>query len=74
VPYDDGNTPIVGDRVRHTSGTTGTVYSVQLNAGNTPGHDQVAVKWDKGSSAMHIADECTLISRAQTSVEEGKQL
>jgi len=73
MPYHDGKTPIIDDRVRHSSGATGTVYNVQLNAGNTPGYDQVTVKWDDGSSATHIADECTLISRALTCTEKGKQ-
>jgi hypothetical protein len=73
MPYDEGGeTPMVGDRVRHTryrSEKTGTVYNVQLSGGNTPGYDQVSVKWDDGPSAVHLADECRLISRAQSALK-----
>lgn len=67
MPYADGKTPITGDHVRHvTTLKTGTVTHVDLNAGNTPGHDQVSVRWDDGSVGVGIslADEYRLMSRA----------
>jgi hypothetical protein len=67
MPYADGKTPIAGDHVRHvTTLKTGTVTRVELKAGNTPGHDQLSVKWDDGSVGVGIslADEYRLMSRA----------
>jgi hypothetical protein len=65
MPYADGQMPMVNDRVRHDNGMQGTVYNVELNGGNTPGQDQISVKWDDGKSALHIAEECSLLSRGK---------
>ena len=68
MPYADGKTPITGDHVRHvTTLKTGNVTHVDRNAGNTPGHDQVSVKWDNGSvgvGKISLADEYRLMWRA----------
>ena len=66
MPYPDGSTPEVGDRVKHQAGKTGTVLHVQLNFPSTPGHDAVGVKFDDGSSVgVSLADEYTLLSKAK---------
>jgi hypothetical protein len=65
MPYANRQMPMVGDRVRHDNGMQGTVYNVQPNSGNTPGYDQISVKWDDGKSALHIAEECSLLSRGK---------
>jgi hypothetical protein len=65
MPYTDGCTPTVGDRVKHQGGKTGTVTYVQLNYPSFSGRDAVSVKFDDGSSvAISLADEYTLVSRA----------
>jgi len=67
MPYSDGKTPIAGDHVRHNRTLkTATVTHVDLNAGNTPSHDQLRVKWDDGSVGvgLSLADAYTLMSRA----------
>jgi hypothetical protein len=71
MPYADGNTPIVGDHVRHLTGKEGPVTRVHLDAGNTPGDDQVSVEWDDGSVGLGVsrADEYVRISRTNTSLE-----
>ena len=67
MPYADGKTPITGDQVQHIRTLkTGIVTHVDRNGGNTPGHDQVSVKWDDGSVGIGIslADEYRLMWRA----------
>ena len=68
MAYSDGNTPELGDRVRNlASGKIGRVRNVQLDAGNTPGHDQISVEPDDGSAgaSVALADEYELVERGQ---------
>jgi len=68
MAYSDGNTPELGDRVRHlASGKIGRVANVQLTAGDTPGHDQISVEPDDGSVGVDVAlaDEYELVERGQ---------
>ena len=68
MAYSDGNTPELGDRVRHlASGKIGRVTNVQLSAGNTPGHDQISVESEDGSVGVGVAlaDEYELVERGQ---------
>ncbi len=68
MAYSDGNTPELGDRVRHlASGKMGRVTNVQLSAGNSPGHDQISVEPDDGSVGVGVAlaDEYELVERGQ---------
>lgn len=69
MPYENGESAEVGDRVQHNSGYVGTVRTVQLNAGKTPGHDQIAVDWDDGSSYTCTAEECMLIYRTNSKTD-----
>lgn len=64
MPYTCGKSPEEGDRVRHRSGKTGTVTSVQLNYPSFAGRDAVAVKYDDGTAVgVAAADEYTLMSK-----------
>jgi hypothetical protein len=65
MSYADGNTPVMGDRVRRQQdGKVGTVTHVQLNA--PPGHDNIGFQTDDGSIGVgnSLADEYRLLSRA----------
>ena len=60
VPYLSGETPKVGDRVKHADGQTGEVTNVQLNFHSTSGADVVSVKFDNGMYvSVSRADEYT---------------
>jgi hypothetical protein len=68
MPYADGMVPMVGDHVRYDrTSQLGTITHVDLNPGNTPGHDQVSVEWDDGSVGISVslAEEYSLVSRAK---------
>jgi hypothetical protein len=62
MPYLSGQTPNIGDRVKHRGGKTGTVTHVQLNYPSFAGRDAISVKFDDGSAvATAVADEYTRI-------------
>jgi hypothetical protein len=59
MPYRNGRSPVVGDRVKHTkTGKTGTVINVVPEVPSMQGRDQLSVKWDDGGYvAVSAADE-----------------
>lgn len=68
MAYSDGNTPELGDRVKHlASGKIWRVTSVQLGAGNTVDDDQISVESDDGSVGVGVAvaDEYELVERGK---------
>lgn len=68
MAYSDGNTPELGDRVRHlASGKIWRVTNVQSSAGNTPGDDQISLESDDGSVGVGVAlaHEYELVERGQ---------
>ena len=69
MPYENGETPMLGDSVRDKRGRTATVTNVALDQGHLQGEDQVSVKWDDGGVGVGIslAREYTLISRQSRS-------
>ncbi len=70
MPYQSGETPMMGDHVRHRSGSLGVVKHVDLHPGNMPpGNEQVSVEWDDGGVGLSasLAAEYTLVSRAEES-------
>jgi hypothetical protein len=60
MPYPDGRSPVIGDRVRNTkTAKIGTVMNVVLGVPSMQGRDQLMVKWDEGGFiAVSAADEC----------------
>ena len=64
MPYQSGEIPEVGDKVRHTNGRPGVITEVHLNQGHLRGEDQVSVKWDDGGVGVGVAlaREFTFIS------------
>jgi hypothetical protein len=64
MSYADGNTPVMGDRVkRQQDGKVGTVTHVQLDS---LGHDNIGFQPHDGSIGVgnSLADEYTLVARA----------
>ena len=60
MPYADGGSPVIGDRVKNTkTGKIGTVMNVVLGVPSMQGHDQLMVRWDdEGFVAVSAAEEC----------------
>jgi hypothetical protein len=71
MPYESGETPAVGDKVRHVKGgRSGIITNVALNQGHLRGADSVSVEWDDGGVGIGnaLADEFTLAERPVFSV------
>jgi hypothetical protein len=69
MPYESGETPEIGDHVRHRSGKLGKITAVMLNQGHLRGEDAVRVMWDDGSVGIGnaLAAEFSLVSRQDPS-------
>jgi len=64
MPYaESAGRPIVGDRVRHSSGRVGTVIFVQRDAAASQAREQIRVRWDDklGGTAPYLANEYVLV-------------
>jgi hypothetical protein len=70
MPYASGETPVIGDYVRHAqSGAKGEVTHVRADPISPSPREQITVEWDDADAAeeevVSPANEFVLVSRAR---------
>ena len=69
MPYAGGENPKVGDILKHPSRGTATVFELDLQADKAAKqqdatNEKIKVKFDDGTSTVHLAREFKLVKRA----------
>ena len=66
LPYKTGEAPIIGDKIKNTSGRKAIVREVQQGFGQMA-DDKLTIKWDDGVVAIedYPASDFILVSRAK---------
>ena len=70
MPYSSGETPVIGDYVRHAqSGATAEVTHVRADPTSPSPREQITVEWDDADASeeevVSPANEFVLVSRAR---------